>query len=105
MGLGDAFDVVMTATTVYKDGVISLQAIRVASDGKTSYYIRKVCEAMENSLSHDFKYPLEHDAQALLESPGPQPQYSREVRKFNVSEVRVTDDALVPAVDFVMTVK
>ena len=66
---------------------------------------RKVCEAMQASLARDFKYPLEHDAQALLESPSATPGYRREVRKFNVAEIRVTDDALVLSVDFEMTIK
>ena len=105
VGMGDAFDVVITAAPVYKSGAVGLQEVKVASAGKASYYIRKVCTAMESSLAHDFKYPLERDAQALLESPGLQPQYKREVRKFNVPEIRVSDDALVLTVDFEMTIK
>jgi hypothetical protein len=105
VGMGDAFDAAITAVPVYKGGAIGLQEVKVVSDGKTSYYIRKVCAAMESSLSRDFKYALEHDAQALLESPGPTPQYKREVRKFNVPGIRVTNDALVLTVDFEMTIK
>jgi hypothetical protein len=60
---------------------------------------------MESSLAHDFKYPLERDAQALLENSGMHPQYKREVRKFNVPEIRVSNDALIVAVDFEMTIK
>jgi hypothetical protein len=105
VGMGDAFDAVITAVPVYKGGAIGLQEVRVASDGKTGYYIRKVCAAMESSLARDFKYPLERDAQALLENPGPTPQYKREVRKFNVPEIRVMNDALVLTVDFEMTIK
>ena len=105
VGMGDAFDAVITAVPVYKSGAVGLQEVKVVSAGKTSYYIRKVCEAMEATLAHDFRYALEHDAQALLESPGPTPQYKREVRKFNVPEIRVTNDALVLSVDFEMTIK
>ncbi len=105
VGLGDAFDAVITAVPVYRNGAVGLQEVKVASGGRTSYYIRRVCAAMEASLARDFKYPLEHEAQALLESPGATPQYKREVRKFNVPEMRVADDALVLTVDFEMTVK
>jgi hypothetical protein len=56
VGLGDAFDVLITAVPVYKNGALSLQEVKAASDGKTSYYIRKVCAAMETSLVHDFKF-------------------------------------------------
>ena len=105
VGLGDAFDAVITALPVYRNGTIGLQEVKVVSGGKTSFYIRKVCAAMEASLTRDFKYPLEQSAQALLESPGASPQYKREVRKFNVPEIHVAEDALVLAVDFEMTIK
>ena len=105
VGMGDAFDLLITATPVYKGGAVGLQEVKVASDGKTSYYIRKVCSAMESSLAHDFKFPVEHNAQALLENSTSQPQYKREVRKFNVPEMRVSNDAMVLAVDFEMTIK
>jgi hypothetical protein len=105
VGLGDAFDAVITAVPVYRNGALGLQEVKVVSAGKTSYYIRKVCAAMEASLARDFKYPLEREAQALLESPGANPQYKREVRKFNVPEIRVAADALVLSVDFEMTIR
>src|SRR5262249_3720411 len=105
VGVGDAFDAVITALPVYRAGAIGLTGVKVSSDGKNGYYIGKVCAAMEGSLARDFKYPLERDAQFLLESPGNQPQYKREVRKFEVPEIRVSADALVLVVDFQMTIK
>jgi hypothetical protein len=105
VGLGDAFDPLITAVPVYRNGAVGLQQVKVVSVGKTGYYIRKVCSALEASLARDFKIPLERDARALLENPGPTPQYKREVRKFNVPEIRVSNDALVLAVDFEMTIK
>jgi len=105
VGLGDAFDVVILALPIYKNGAIGLQDVKVTSEGKTGFYIRRVCSAMEASLAHDFRYALEHDAQAMLENPAVQPNYQREVRRFTVSEIRVTTDALVLQVDFELTVK
>jgi hypothetical protein len=105
VGLGDAFDVVITALPIYKGGAIGLQEVKVTSDGKSGYYIRRVCEAMQASLAKDFKYALEADAQKMLEAPAAQPSYLREVRKFTVPDVRVTNDALVLKVDFELTVK
>src|SRR5438045_753245 len=95
VGGGDAFDVAITAVPVYKNGAIVLQEVKVVSEARSGYYIKKVCAAMQATLLHDFKYPLERDTQALLENPGYHPQYKREVRKFSVPEVRVTEDALV----------
>jgi hypothetical protein len=105
VGLGDAFDLVITALPVYKNGAIGLQGVKVTSEGKSGYYIRRVCEAMQASLVRDFKYALEAEARKLLEAGGAQPGYKREVHKFTVPDVRVTNDALVLQVDFELTVK
>ncbi len=105
VGLGDAFDVVITAMPVYRKGAIGLQEVKVASGDKSGYYIRKVCEAMQASLVKEFSYPLETEAQKMLEAPGLPVGYKREARKFSVPEIRVTNDALVLQVDFELTVK
>jgi len=99
VGLGDAFDLVILATPHYKDGALQLQGVKVSSAGKTGFYIRRVCESMEANLARDFRYPLELEARKTLEAPG------REMRKFQVPEIRVSDDALVLTVDFELTVK
>jgi hypothetical protein len=99
VGLGDAFDVVIAAVPQYRDGYLRLAEVKVASDHKTGYYIRRVCTALEASLVRDFRYQLELEARKTLEAP------DREFRKFNVPEIRVTNDALVLVVDFELTVK
>jgi hypothetical protein len=105
VGLGDAFTVVITATPVYREGSVALAGVTAVSDGKTGFYIRRVCAALSASLAHDFHYPLAAEAQRALENPGVQPDYRRELRQFRVSEIRVTNDALVLVVDFELTVK
>jgi hypothetical protein len=105
VGMGDAFDVVILALPIYKNGAVMLQTVKVGSEGKTGFYIRRVCAAIEASLARDFKYALERDARAMLENPEVQPSYKREVRKFDVRDIRVTNDALVVQVDFELTVK
>jgi hypothetical protein len=105
VGLGDAFDVVIAAMPVYRNGALGLQEVKVTSEGKNGYYIRRVCEAMQASLAKEFKYPLEAEARKMVEEGGAQPGYKREVRKFTVPDIRVTDDALVLQVDFELTVK
>jgi len=105
VGLGDAFDVVITAIPQYKNGNIGLQEVKVTSPAKSGYYIRKVCEALQASLARDFRYPLDADAHRILEDPGSQRGYQREVKNFRVPEIRVTGDALVLSLDFELTVK
>jgi hypothetical protein len=105
VGLGDAFDVVITASPQYRSGNIGLQEVKVSSAGKSGFYIRKVCEAMQATLARDFRYPIEADAHRILEDPGSQPGYQRALRNFKVPEMRVSGDALVLVLDFELTVK
>jgi hypothetical protein len=105
VGLGDAFTVVITATPVFQQGNVTLARVTAAGDGKTGFYIRRVCTALSSSLERDFRYPLAAEAQRALEDPGMQPDYRRELRQFRVPEIRVTNDALVLVVDFELTVK
>jgi hypothetical protein len=105
VGLGDAFDLTITATPQYHNGNLVLRDVMAASDNKTGFYIRRVCAAMSASLARDFRYPISAEAQRMLEDPGGRPQYKRELRNFNVPEIRVTNDALVLVVDFELTVK
>jgi hypothetical protein len=48
---------------------------------------------------------LANVAQKLLEDPAAQPGYKRELRRFQVPAIRVTNDALVIELDFELTVK
>jgi hypothetical protein len=105
VGLGDAFDVVIAAVPQYKGGNIGLQEVKVSSAGKSGYYIRRVCEAIQSTLAREFRYPIEADAHRILEDPGSQPGYKRELKSFKVPEIRVTGDALVLGLDFELTVK
>lgn len=105
VGLGDAFDLTITAAPQYRDGNIGLREVRVASDSRTGFYIRRVCNVMAASLEHDFRYPINPAAQKILEDPGSQPAYQRELRNFSVTEIRVTGDALVLVLDFQLTVR
>ena len=105
VGLGDAFTVVITATPVYQQGNVALAGVTAVSEGKTGFYIRRVCTALASSLGRDFRYPLAAEAQRALEDPGMQPNYKRELRQFRVPEIRVTNDALVLVVAFELTVK
>ena len=105
VGLGDAFGVLILALPEYKNGSIGLNDVTVQSDGHSGYYVRRVCEAISSSLLHDFRYPVLSAARDLLENPAPLKGYPREMRGFQVNEIRVVKDALVLSVDFELTVK
>jgi len=105
VGMGDAFDAVITATPAFRDGSIVLTKVSAASSGKTGIYIRRVCAALSSSLGRDFRYPISQQFRKSLEDPSILPAYPRDLRDFNVPEIRVDNDALVLVVDFVLTVK
>ena len=106
VGLGDAFDLTITATPQYRDGKIRLTDVAVTPDkNRTGFYIRRVCTIMAASLARDFQYPLSSEAKRILEDTTAQPQYKRELRNFSVPAVRVANDGLVLVIDFAITVK
>ena len=105
VGMGDAFTVLITARPQYRDGNIGLVAVTAASDDRTGFYIRRVCSALSSSLARDLRYPLAAEAQKVLEDPGAQPDYHRELRHFRVPDIRVASDALVIEMDFELTVR
>jgi len=104
VGLGDAFDVIITAIPQYKDGNISLTEVAAASDGHTGFYIRRVCTALASSLGREFRYPVATAAKSLLD-PAAFKEYPRELRGFRVTDLRTANDALVLSIDFELTVK
>jgi hypothetical protein len=105
VGMGDAFSVVITARPLYRDGAIRLRDVTAASDGKTGFYIRRVCTALSSSLERDFRYPIESEARKLLEDPGGPSGYPRELRRFHIPEIRTSDSALILVIDFELAVK
>jgi hypothetical protein len=105
VGLGDAFALIITARPAYRNGAIQLQDVAAASDGKTGFYIRRVCSALSTSLARDFRYPIEAEARKLLEDPGGIPGYPRQVRRFDIPEIRIGDSALILTIDFELTVQ
>ena len=104
VGLGDSFDLTLTATPVPKDGAIALQDVKV-STVKDSYYIRKVRAALEQSFKKDFKIEVKDQAKRLLEQPSTTSVYKQELSDFALNAIRVTREALILVVEFKLIVK
>lgn len=102
LGFGDDFDVTITATPIFKDGVVRLGTVQVqpAVDG---VYARRVSRALAESLPAQFAYPAAQEARRLIETPSVE-GYRRELRRFDVTRVSVAPDALVLSIDFELTV-
>lgn len=105
VGLGDSFDLTITATPVARNGAIAFQDANV-STAKDSYYIRRVRRALAQSFSKDFKVEVRDQAKRMLESSSPPGSaYQPELSRFELNGVRVASDALVLEVEFKLVVK
>jgi len=97
VGLGDSFDLAMTALPAAKAGAIVFNEVNIATP-KDSYYIRRVRVALARSIARDFKIELRDRARTLLEPAG-------DLASFDLAGIRVTPTALVLVVEFKLVVK
>jgi excinuclease UvrABC ATPase subunit len=105
VGMGDSFNVNITAVPVPRKGAIAFQDTQV-STAKDSYYIRQVRSAMMRTFDKDFKIEIRDQARRLLEQPVTTGAvYQQELKDLDLNAIRVTPDALVLVVDFKLIVK
>jgi hypothetical protein len=105
VGMGDSFDLTISAVPVPRKGAIAFQDTQV-STLKDSYYIRRVRSAMMRSFDQDFKIEIRDQARHLLEQPASTGSvYQQELKDLDLTAIRVTPDALVLVVDFKLIVK
>jgi hypothetical protein len=104
IGMGDSFDLFITAAPFSRNGAIFLNDVKVSAM-KDSYYIRRVRSALAQSISRDFKIEIREQARGLLEQPRDHSPYQQELAGFDLGEIRVTPDALVLVVEFHLVVK
>jgi hypothetical protein len=105
IGLGDSFDLKITALPYFDKGFIALRDVAAAPEAHDGFYAKQVCSSISWSLSREFRYPLAAEAKRALEDPGAQTAFPRELRRFYVSRMYVTKDALAVEVDFEVLVK
>ena len=105
IGLGDSFVVAVTATPYFRDGYIALKDLNVQSEGKDSYYIRKVRAALSESLSKDFRYNVADDAKRILEQKVDKAPYRQELSNFQVTQIRVGPESMTLVLEFTLAVK
>lgn len=103
VGLGDSFDLTLTAAPVARDGAVRLSEVNVTTV-KDSYYIRRVRAALTQSVSKNFKIEVRDQARKLVSQSGGGP-YEQELSSFDLGDVRVTPDALVLSVEFRVVIK
>jgi hypothetical protein len=105
VGLGDSFDVTIIATPAASDNAIVLRDVNISTP-RDSFYISRVRSAMSQTIARDFKIQIRDQARQLLEQDSTGAGgYKRELAAFDLTEVRVTPDALVLVVEFRLVVK
>jgi len=105
VGLGDSFDLTLTAVPIARNGAIALKDVNVSTP-RESYYIRRVRAALVQSISKDFKIEIRDQARQLFESSAPvSGLYRQELAAFDLGEVRVAPDALILVFEFRLVVK
>ncbi|MCU1339469.1 MAG: hypothetical protein JWO19_5050 [Bryobacterales bacterium] len=104
VGMGDSFDLTITAVPVPRKGAIAFQDTQVSTT-RDSYYIRHVRSALMRSFDQDFKIEIREQARRLLEQPASGAVYEQELKDLDLTAIRVTPDALVLVVDFKLIVK
>jgi hypothetical protein len=99
IGLGDSFDLTIVAAPIVRSGAIGFKDVRVSTT-KDSYYIRRVRGALMQAFSKDVKIDVKDQARKILEQTRDGASYKAELASFDLNEVRVTNDALVLAIEF-----
>jgi hypothetical protein len=102
VGLGDSFDVLITARPEYHDGAIVLADVSVDTPTH-GFYASRVCRSLADSLPRQFAYPILQEARRAIEDPGGG-TYPRKLTRFEVRQIAVRADALVLSVDLEITV-
>ena len=105
VGLGDSFDLKITALPYFDKGHIALREVDASPESHSGFYARSVSAALASSLRSDFRLPLAIEAKRALEDPGTHPEWKRELRRFHVPRMYVTNEAVAVALEFVIVVK
>jgi hypothetical protein len=103
IGLGDSFDLTIVAAPVVRNGAMGFKDVKVTTT-RDSYYIRRVRDALKQSFAKDVKIDVKDQARKILEQAREGASYKAEMASFNLTELRVTPDALVLVIDFRLVV-
>jgi hypothetical protein len=104
VGLGDAFELTITAKPVANNGTIGFEQF-VVSTPRDSYYIRRVRTALVQTLNKDFRIDIMEHARKMVETPQQVGKFAQEIKDMRLGGVRVAPESLVLAVDFRVIVK
>ena len=104
VGLGDAFELTLTAKPVARDGTIAFEQF-VVNTPRDSFYIRRVRAALVQTVNKDFRIDIMQQARKMIEAPQQVGKFQQEIKDLRLGGVRVAPDSLVLGVDFRVIVK
>jgi hypothetical protein len=104
VGVGDAFELTVTAKPIAKNGVIEFEQF-VVSTPRDSFYIRRVRTALVETLNKNFRLDIMQQARKMIETPQQNGNFQQEIKDVSMSGVHVAPDALVLDVHFKVIVK
>ncbi len=104
VGLGDAFDLVITATPTYQDGSIVMRDVSVDTSGRDSFYIRRVKAALAKSVPEYVKFPIARVAKDVVEQKRTDMPIMTRLPDFRILQIRVAPNAIVLALDFTLSI-
>lgn len=103
IGLGDSFDLTIVAAPVVRNGAMGFKDVKITAT-KDSFYIRRVRLALTQSFARDVKIEVKDQARKILEQTREGATYKAEMASFDLTQVRITPDALVLVVEFRLVV-
>jgi hypothetical protein len=104
IGLGESFDVKIATVPYFKDGSFGLSQTRAVPESGGGLYVRQVCGSLSSTLNRDFRYPLAADVKRAVEDTATLPEYPRDLRRFDVTRIAITDSAVVLTIDFALAI-
>lgn len=104
-GMGDTFDLRVIAVPYFVDGLIRLRNVNVETAGRDTFYARKVREHIIADLPKKFEYRVTDEAKRILERKPSNEPYQQQLQNFQVSQIKVTPEALVLWLEFTLIVK
>ncbi len=102
IGLGDSFELTIIAAPTVRSGAMGFKDVKVTTT-KDSYYIRRVRTALIQSFNKDVKIEVKDQAHKILDQTH-DGGYKTELASFDLTDIRITSNALVLVVDFRLVV-
>lgn len=105
VGLGGSFQSNILATPYLAEGKIRLKDVVVESADNDSLYIRRVRQALAQSIEKEVQVDVDAAAKRYFAEPDPKGAFQVDLRQFALKAIALTGDAVVLTFDLRVAVK